>query len=130
MEDEIFAEIIPISHPNRERFMRRRNRLIGPDGATLKAIELLTKCYILVHGKTVCAIGPYSGVVQVRRTPKNYWPVLEAAYHPCYWESGGEPMETQNVILWQLLGKVTLLICSCSGQCVKPKGKITTNGLL
>eukprot|EP01133_Synstelium_polycarpum_P015625 gene15625-18565_t len=69
MLDENNCDIIKIGGfvRSKERFIKRRQRLIGPDGATLKSIELLTKCYVLIQGTTVSCIGPWSGLLQVRK---------------------------------------------------------------
>ncbi|KAF8338959.1 uncharacterized protein EI90DRAFT_3144211 [Cantharellus anzutake] len=69
LNDGVACDVIKIGNilRNRERFVKRRQRIMGPDGSTLKAIELLTKCYVFVQGNTVSAMGPYSGLREVRR---------------------------------------------------------------
>jgi len=69
LDDAVACDIIKIGNlvRNKERFVKRRQRIIGPDGSTLKAIELLTGCYILVQGNTVSVMGPFKALKEVRR---------------------------------------------------------------
>jgi ribosomal RNA assembly protein len=87
LDDTMACDIIKIGNlvRNKERFVKRRQRIIGPDGSTLKvclathssalslmvllgqAIELLTGCYVLVQGNTVSVMGPYKSLKEVRR---------------------------------------------------------------
>ncbi|KAF9563311.1 ribosomal RNA assembly protein mis3 [Agrocybe pediades] len=69
LQDDIACDIIKIGNlvRNKERFVKRRQRIIGPDGSTLKAIELLTNCYVLVQGNTVSVMGPFKSLKEVRR---------------------------------------------------------------
>ena len=78
----MFVEILKIGGivRNKEKFVKRRQRLIGPNGKTLKALEILTNCYILVQGNTVSAMGHFRELKTVRRV------ILETMnnVHPIY----------------------------------------------
>lgn len=83
MDDGVFCDVIRISGfvRNKTRFVNRRQRLLGPSGSTLKAIELLTDCYVLVQGNTVCVMGSIKGIKQCRRIVVDCMNNVHPVYH-------------------------------------------------
>lgn len=69
LKDDMHCDIVKIGGftRNKERFVKRRQRLFGPNNSTLKALELLTECYINPRGNTVSCMGSFKGLKKVRR---------------------------------------------------------------
>lgn len=83
LNDEMQCDIIKIGNLTRskDKFAKRRQRLLGPNSSTLKALEIVTGCYILVQGNTVSAMGSFKGLKQVRRIVED---CIENKMHPLY----------------------------------------------
>ncbi|KAI0017257.1 eukaryotic type KH-domain (KH-domain type I) [Xylariomycetidae sp. FL0641] len=82
LQDDVACDVIKIRNlvNNKDKFVKRRQRILGPGGQTLKALQLLTGTYILVQGNTVSALGPYKGLKEIRRIVED----CMANIHPIY----------------------------------------------
>lgn len=83
LEDGTACDVIKVRGlvGNKERFVKRRQRILGPNGSTLKALELLTQTYILVQGNTVCVMGGYKNLKEVRRVVEDCMANIHPIYH-------------------------------------------------
>lgn len=83
LEDETYCDIIKISGyvRNKNKFIKRRQRLLGSNATTLKALEILTNCYICIHGKTVSVIGHFKSLKVVRRIIIDCMKNIHPVYH-------------------------------------------------
>jgi ribosomal RNA assembly protein len=84
LNDEWVCDIVKIGGlvRNKERFVKRRQRLVGQEGSTLKALELVTGCFILVQGNTVSIMGEsYKGLKQARQVVIDCMNNIHPIYH-------------------------------------------------
>ncbi|WPG99826.1 KRR1 small subunit processome component [Acrodontium crateriforme] len=83
LEDGMACDVIKIRGlvGNKDRFVKRRQRILGPNGSTLKALELLTQTYILVQGNTVSVMGGYKSLKEVRRVVEDCMANIHPIYH-------------------------------------------------
>jgi ribosomal RNA assembly protein len=83
LQDEIYCDIIKIRGltRNKEKFVKRRQRLLGPRGNTLKALELLTNCFIMVQGSTVSVVGHFRQLKTVRKVVEDCMNNIHPVYH-------------------------------------------------
>ncbi|KAK5167069.1 ribosomal RNA assembly protein krr1 [Saxophila tyrrhenica] len=83
LEDGVACDVIKIRGlvRNKDRFVKRRQRILGPNGSTLKALELLTQTYILVQGNTVSVMGGYKSLKEVRRVVEDCMANVHPIYH-------------------------------------------------
>ncbi|AFP65491.1 Rev interacting protein Rip-1-like protein (nucleomorph) [Chroomonas mesostigmatica CCMP1168] len=82
-DDEISFDIIKISSftRNKKLFLKRRKRLIGLNGSTIRAIEMATQTYMLVQGNTVSCMGTHAGIKQSRKIVEDCMKNVHPIFH-------------------------------------------------
>ena len=83
LDDGVACDVIKIRSlvRNKDKFVKRRQRIIGQNGTTLKALEHLTGTYIMVQGNTVSTMGPYKSLKEVRRVVIDTMNNVHPIYH-------------------------------------------------
>lgn len=84
LKDEWVCDIVKIGGivRSKERFIKRRQRLLGQEGSTLKALELVTGCFILVQGNTVSIMSEsHKGLKQARQVVVDCMNNIHPIYH-------------------------------------------------
>lgn len=72
--------------------------MIGPNGDTLKALELLTECYILVQGSTVSIIGNFKNIKVLKRIIVDTMQNIHPVYHIKELMVKRELMKDENMV--------------------------------
>jgi ribosomal RNA assembly protein len=82
LHQNMMCDVIKINSlvRKKDKFVRRRQRLLGPNGSTIQALKLLTNSYILVQGNSVAVIGLYKSLKIVRRIVEDCFKNI----HPIY----------------------------------------------
>jgi ribosomal RNA assembly protein len=83
LQDGVFCEIIKIGglSCNKKKYLKRKQRLLGPNGSTMRALELVTKCFILLQGNTVSVMGDRKGLKAVRLVVEDCFKSIHPIYH-------------------------------------------------
>ena len=75
LQDKYAYNVIKIGGTVRkkEHFVKQWQWLVGPEGATIKALKILTKCYVLLQVNTISVIGKleFSSIKTVRSVVKD-----------------------------------------------------------
>jgi ribosomal RNA assembly protein len=86
-QDDIASEIFSFEHIIKSNVrssppvLKTLKNIIGAKGSTLKALELLTKCYISIDRNTICVIGSYAGIKTIASVIEGCVKNIHPLYH-------------------------------------------------